>query len=542
MRSGPDAQESFTAARAAHRAGRTTDAERGYRAALALAPQHADAMEWLGALCLQTGRLAEAIDWFRKAAAAKPDSAVFHDNLAAALMQAGQIAEAAKVCRASLALADTAQTRMMLGQLLHRLGQYDDAMALFESVLRRDPVLHQQCKNPDAEADESARAKVLIANGRYILARYPLYAPAWYAMACACETLGQMEDAQKAAAEAIARNPGLPVYYHIPLKSRGPVREGAIAALERMEGASHIPPDGEAMRHFLLGQSYSEDGKPEAAFDHFHKANQIKRSLTDYDEQAALARLDAIATQYSAAYLATMRGHGDTCDTPVFIIGMPRSGTSLIEQILASHPAVHGAGELPLLPDLVKNLGGPPTADAFLQLGQSYCQKLRALAPQARHVVDKMPMNFLHAGLIHLALPQAKIIHIHRNALDTCFSCYSLMFAGDLPFTYDLGELGRYYRGYERLMAHWHAVLPAGTILDIQYEDVIADLEGQARRLIAHCGLDWDERCLSFHETKRAVSTASLYQVRQPIYRTSVGKAKTYEHWLAPLKAALEDA
>lgn len=540
MTGGPDAQQIFTQARAAHRAGRISEAEQGFRAALAQDGQHADAMEWLGALCLQTARQAEAIDWLSKAAAAKPDAAGFHDNLTAALMQAGRIADAAKVCRASLALADTAPTRMMLGQLLHRLGQQDEAMGLFESVLRRDPVLHQQCRNPDAQADGTARNQVLIANARYILARYPLYAPAWYAMACAFEELGQMEDAQKACAEAIARNPGLPVYYHIPLKKRGALRDGAIAALERMDGARHIPPDGEAMRHFLLGQSYSEDGKPEAAFTHLHKANQIKRSLISYDEQTALAHLDAIAAQYSAEYLAAMRGHGDACDTPIFIIGMPRSGTSLIEQILASHPDVYGAGELTILPDLVKNLGPTPTGDALAQLGQRYGQKLSAIAPNARHIVDKMPMNFLHAGLIHLALPRAKFIHVQRDALDTCFSCYSLMFAGDLPFTYDLGELGRYYRGYEKLMAHWQDVLPAGTILDIPYEDVITDLEGQARRLIAHCGLDWDARCLNFHENKRAVSTASLYQVRQPIYRTSVGKAKAYERWLTPLTAALE--
>ena len=165
--------------------------------------------------------------------------------------------------------------------------------------------------------------------------------------------------------------------------------------------------------------------------------------------------------------------------------------------------------------------------------------EITRLAPTATYVVDKMPSNFFFAGLIHLALPNARIIHVVRDPIDTCVSCFSKLFAAGQPHTYDLAELGRYYRGYQALMQHWHGVLPPGRILDVHYEDVVADLEGQARRLIAHCGLEWEPRCLAFHETQRPVHTASASQVRQPLYRTAIGRAQFYEPFLEPLRAAL---
>ena len=173
------------------------------------------------------------------------------------------------------------------------------------------------------------------------------------------------------------------------------------------------------------------------------------------------------------------------------------------------------------------------------ELAARYDDDLMRLAPQAARVTDKMPSNFFWAGLIHLAFPHAAIIHTVRDPLDTCLSCFSKLFIEDHPYAYDLGELGRFYKRYENLMAHWHAVLPPGRILDVRYEDVVADLENQARRVVTHCGLDWDERCLAFHRHARPVRTASLAQVRQPIYGTAVGRARAYEVFLGPLKAAL---
>jgi hypothetical protein len=238
----------------------------------------------------------------------------------------------------------------------------------------------------------------------------------------------------------------------------------------------------------------------------------------------------------------------------VFILGMPRSGSTLVEQILASHPQVFGGGELKLFEQafayirraLRDSPGFPEMAlhmpgEYYYALGTRYVTEIKRLAPTATHISDKAPSNFLFAGLIHLVLPNAVIIHTVRDPLDTCISCFSKLFNEGQKYTYDLGELGRYYQRYQALMAHWHRVLPPGRILDIRYEDVVADLEGEARRIIAHCGLDWDPRCLAFHQTARPIRTASAIQVRQSIYNNAIGRWRVHEHFLGPLLAELSD-
>jgi Sulfotransferase family len=239
------------------------------------------------------------------------------------------------------------------------------------------------------------------------------------------------------------------------------------------------------------------------------------------------------------------------------VIGMPRSGTTLLEQIIASHPLVHGAGELQTLNDVILTVRDgdgntipypdfvPALEPAPLrQIGARYISLVRELAAKlgrdnAERITDKMPSNYYFAGLLHLALPNAKIIHIARDPIDTCISCFSKLFSAEQSHTYDLAELGRYYARYQRLMAHWRAVLPAGRILDVRYEDLLADLKGQAQRIIAYCGLPWDERCLAFHKTQRPVRTASATQVRRPLYTSAVGRWRVYEQYLGPLLDAL---
>jgi hypothetical protein len=231
---------------------------------------------------------------------------------------------------------------------------------------------------------------------------------------------------------------------------------------------------------------------------------------------------------------------------------MPRSGTTLVEQILASHPLVHGAGELPDLPRLIGALESEAGAPAFpelantlsgeivARLGAAYLDGLQARAPSASHIVDKLPSNFLRVGLIRLALPGARIIHVERDPIDTCLSCFSKLFTGDLPFTYDLAELGRYYRAYRDVMAHWRQVLPPGAMLDVRYEDVVTDLEGQARRLFAYCDIPWDDTCLAFHRNRLVVRTASNAQVRRPLYASSVGRWHDLAALAGPLREILE--
>jgi Sulfotransferase family len=259
--------------------------------------------------------------------------------------------------------------------------------------------------------------------------------------------------------------------------------------------------------------------------------------------------MQRIRTVFDAALLSAKAGSGEPAPTPVFIVGMPRSGTTLIEQIIASHPKAVGVGELSDLDDIVHALSGlnggtldfpevvaTMSGEQLRQVGARYVAAIRALAPTTERVTDKMTWNFHFPGLIHLALPNARIIHARRDPVDTCFSCFSLLFHHNgNHYTYNLGELGRFYRAYDSLMAHWRAVLPPGLMLEVRYEEVVDDLEKQARAIIAHCGLEWDDACLAFHKTRRPVRTASMAQVRKPIYHSSVGRWRPYRDQLRPL-------
>jgi hypothetical protein len=302
--------------------------------------------------------------------------------------------------------------------------------------------------------------------------------------------------------------------------------------------------------HFALAKAYDDTGEYERAFDHLAQANAIKRRQMVCDESAELAKMHRVAQVLTPAFISSKAGQGNPSDRPIFIIGMPRSGSTLIEQVLASHPRVFGSGEQrtfgdavnffiqpdgPEYPDIVPNL----TAGQLNALGSAYLSRMATLVRDDRKFTDKMPANFNFAGLIHLALPHARIIHVGRNPLDTCLSIFATNFGDPLAFAYDLGELGRYYRAYERLMEHWRRVLPEGAMLEVRYEDVVADIEAQARRIVDYCGLEWDDACLAFHKTSRPVRTASVAQVRQPIYKTSVERWRPYERHLGPLLEAL---
>jgi hypothetical protein len=320
--------------------------------------------------------------------------------------------------------------------------------------------------------------------------------------------------------------------------------EGLVATA----GARRLSPEDRLNLEFALGKAWMDAREPDRAFAHLETGNRLKRASLTYDVEADAERLAAIARSFTPEVMARLAGSGDPSGLPVFIVGMPRSGTSLIEQILASHPQVHGAGELPVLETILGRVRGPdrqplgyPQLMSMLgprdmaMLGRAYVEQVAALAPDKPRLVDKMPANFCFAGLIHLILPNARIIHCRRDPIDICLSCYSKKFVQGNNFTYDLTELGLYHRAYEALMAHWRGLLPPERFIEVDYEAVVEDLESQARRLIAFCGLDWDPACLSFHQTQRPVRTASANQVRQPLYRTSLARWKPYQVHLAPL-------
>jgi hypothetical protein len=300
--------------------------------------------------------------------------------------------------------------------------------------------------------------------------------------------------------------------------------------------------------HFALGTIYEKLGEHERSFSHFVAGNALRRRAVDYDEDATLRMLARIPEIFTPEFLVAKSGQGDPSSKPIFIVGMPRSGTTLIEQILAGHPRVHSCGEIKDFALSLFALRGMDYPDNVLamppeeigKLGAMYLQKVTASMPaSADRFTDKMLTNLLYVGLIHLALPNARIIYARRDPVDTCLSCFTQMFLTGHHYANDLGELGRYYRACGQVAAHWQRLLPAGTMLEVQYEDVVADPETQARRIVDYCGLAWDEACLAFHKVERAVHTASATQVRQPIYRSSVGRWRAYQDRLQPLLEAL---
>jgi tetratricopeptide (TPR) repeat protein len=328
-----------------------------------------------------------------------------------------------------------------------------------------------------------------------------------------------------------------------------------LTAMEWLVGAiTSLPVFSQTQLHFALAKAYDDLGRYDDGFRHLVQGNTLKRSQVVYDETEVLGWFDRIRATFDRALIDARAGAGYPSPLPVFVVGMPRSGTTLVEQILASHPSVHGAGELPDLGSLIERL--PPgangatgypesvrslSANEIRELGRAYTLGLRRRAHGAARILDKALSLFLCLGLIHLALPEARIVHVRRNPLDTCLSCYSTLFEVGQNFSYDLAELGRYYRGYAGLMAHWREVLPADHFLEISYEALIADFETEARRLVAFCGLPWDLRCLAFHQTRRPVYTASAVQVRRPIYQSSHDRWQNHRDHLGPLIAALGD-
>jgi tetratricopeptide (TPR) repeat protein len=314
-----------------------------------------------------------------------------------------------------------------------------------------------------------------------------------------------------------------------------------------LDSGEDIAVNDRMLLHFALGKAYLDIGDSARALGHLDEGNRMKRATISYDPAAVSQWMSNVAAMFTPELLARLAGAGPESPVPVFVVGMPRSGTTLVEQILASHNAIHGAGELGHIQGMVTGLGEFPafvetlTPEQLRQLGQSYLDKVVPLARgEKRHVVDKMPVNFVYAGLIRMILPEARIIHCRRDPVDTCLSCYSKLFGAEQSFSYDQTEVGLFHRDYQKLTAHWREVLPATHFLEVDYEAVVDDVQAQARRMLEFLGLDWDPACVDFHKTKRPIKTASVNQVRRPVYRSSAGRWKRHAAQLGPLLAALQ--
>jgi tetratricopeptide (TPR) repeat protein len=376
---------------------------------------------------------------------------------------------------------------------------------------------------------------------REVLAREPRNARAHHLLGLCLEELGQFEPAVSHYRAALNAQPGHARALGALLAMPGFRAEDALVLkAQRLLGQPTLEAGPRAKLHFGLGKHLERAGDFDAAFGHFVAGNAAQRpALPPFDPRALVASVDSLASRFDAGHFRAVAGAGHPSDRPVFVVGMPRSGTTLVEQILASHPAVFGAGELTLMMELSSE-PFPRDVEAITPCAQRYLARLDVIAPAASRVVDKNPLNFAQLGMIATLFPRAKIIHCRRHPLDVALSCYAEPLKG-LGFASDLADIGEFIVQKERLMEHWRRVLPS-PMHELDYERFVVDQEAGTRALVAHCGLEWNDACLGFFRTERHVNTPSRWQVRQPIFASSVGRWHPYRRYLQPVVDALERA
>ena len=510
----------------------------------AIQPGNADAAYLRGTLAADCDQCEQAETFFKQAIAAAPKQVDFVVALAGLYLSTGENEQAVPVYRQALSIEPHAiYARIGLAGALICLGQYDEAVEILETARKQRPGnidirmgLFQACH--DSGNVEAARGHLLD-----ILKRDPDNAQAFYSLGLLDIECGELEAGENHVRQAIASNPDYPEAFTV------------LADLHRFESENddvfamralydRCPQDSIERMHmaFALAKVNDDLKRYDDAFSMMQEANAIRHHFSRYDEVAELARMQHIIDTCSADLLAK---HSQVKDTaPVFVLGMPRSGTSLVEQILAAHPDVCAGGENAMFSDAIADCD-PLTVSQWTNeqcqaATEAYLQRLRQRTGDAIKFTDKTLSLMVHIGSIARLLPGAKIVYVQRNALDTCLSIYKNNITGDLfDYGHDLGELGRYYRACEQLMAHWANVLPSGMLMTINYEQLVAEPEQQSRLLVEACGLDWHPACLDFQHAKNRVLTASMTQVRQPVYTRSVDAAHHYQKHLKPLVDAL---
>lgn len=480
-----------------------------FREVLKADPRNLLVLNMLGVALCRLGSYNEGAAQFRQAINIKETHPDAHCHLGGLLRTQGLLPESEQHLRRSLRLQPTLiEAQISLGATLFMLGKIVEARELLEKALRVSP------RNVDG----------LMHMGKL------------------ADLEGNKEEAESCYRRAIEVDPNawlawVGICY---------LRKFTVADADWLKGAqaaanSGLAPLSEASVHNAIGKYYDQIGDYEKAFKSFRRAKELVRTAgATYSRSDAERNSEVWIQTYNRETLARERPGGSESDLPIIVTGMPRSGTSLVEQIIASHPAANGAGELNFWANVIskRNSGlasAPPDESTSRKLATSYLRALTANSGSASRVVDKSIFNFLYLGAIRAVFPRARLICMRRDPIDTCLSCYFQDFAPSMSFAHDLSDLAHLYREHHKIMAHWRSALPPGTLLEIPYEELTADQEGWTRRILEFLGLPWDERCLQFHTTKRAVTTASHWQVRQKIYTSSVARWRNYEKFIGPL-------
>jgi tetratricopeptide (TPR) repeat protein len=499
--------------------GRAEEARTCFEKVLAINPRHANALNNLGIVVSQLGEHQNAIAFYRRALTIRPDHANAYQNMGNAFMKLDQPQQAAEAYRKCLEIIPRHyRVQYSLGTALAQMGKLDDAIECYKGVLEMNPG----------------------------------FVEAHHGIGNCLQQLGKIDEAAKHFEKALALKPDFAPAYDSLARQKKIDDEGATAeSLEALLARKNLPEGERCAAHYALGRVYEESGDYDKSFEHYRQGNAMMKE--EFDPRKHAEFVSSILEVFTPALFERFKGLGDPTTKPIFIVGMIRSGTTLTEQIISSHPQVYGAGELETIknialaiPRAVKSGKAFPycvadmTGETIKQAAKKYYDDITAMSDGSPFVTDKMPGNFFHVGLIEILFPNARILHTRRNPLDNCLSAYFNKFQTGQQFSYDLTHLGKYYREYVRLMDHWRKVLPK-PMLEVQYEELVSNQEETSRKIIEFCGLPWDDKCLEFHKNERPIRTASSWQVRQPMYSSSVDRWRPYVSHLKPLIDALGD-
>ena len=533
--------------------GQLKEAAQAFQQALKIQPGFAVAAFNLGNVYFSLKRNNDAIQAYQQALSIKPDYADAWFNLGNVYLADGLNEQAITSYKKTVqARQDFAEAYFSLGKTYQATDRFDEAIANYTNAILYKPAYIEayiKLGNTYSDIGHYAEARE---NYHQALHLHPESTDALYGIARSLIDEGKFTEANTILRRILSLNPGHAKSYHSLTSTKiFTSADDDIQAMEHLLQDNGLSAEDKILINFSLAKAFEDIHMYDKSFHFLQAGNNLKRKTFDYDIAGIKSFFSSIKDIFSRKYFSHRNEYGGDNKMPIFIIGMPRSGTTLVEQILASHPAVSGAGELTDLKRIIFNTSPKLTYDNFPEnavsldagdierFASEYIRCLNSHKRDATYVTDKMPGNFLYIGLIKLMFPQARVIHCVRDPIDTCLSIYKQLFVGIHRYAYNLEELGHYYCYYLGLMEHWRNTLPQ-FIFNIHYEELVSDQEVQTRRLLDHCELPWDDACLSFHRSNRPVKTASLAQVKQPIYRGSIDKWRHYEQHLEPLLRILK--